>query len=243
MLRERLLKVLVVAVAAGGCATGAAQARAAGPRDQILSNETAFTRWAHPAAPGPIHARADSSSPLVTRLHWFTEDRFPEIYLLLRAHWDLHGQEWVKLRIPMRPNGRTGWVRRQDLGALNITHQHVVVDRERLRLFFFVYRRLVWSAPIAVGKPSTPTPAGHFWIREVFKVSDPASGYWPYAFGTSDYSTLPNWPEGGLVGIHGPYFQNQEIPGRISHGCIRLHTGDDGWLGRHLQLGAPVDVR
>ncbi len=80
---------------------------------------------------------------------------------------------------------------------------------------------------MAVGRPSTPTPAGRFWIRERFKIADRQSGYWPYAFGTSDYSTLTDWPGGGVVGIHGPYHQPQAIPGRVSHGCIRLHTADD----------------
>jgi lipoprotein-anchoring transpeptidase ErfK/SrfK len=102
---------------------------------------------------------------------------------------------------------------------------------------------MIWSAPVGVGKPSTPTPAGHFWIREKFANLPRSSGYWPFAFGTTDYSTLKDWEGGGVVGIHGPYgAPNSAIPGRISHGCIRLHTWDDAWLGRHLRLGTPLRV-
>jgi lipoprotein-anchoring transpeptidase ErfK/SrfK len=100
----------------------------------------------------------------------------------------------------------------------------------------------IWSAPVAVGKPSTPTPAGRFWIRERFKVENRHSGYWPYAFATSDYSTLTDWPGGGVVGIHGPYYQPQDIPGRVSRGCTRLRVRDDAWLAHHVGLGTPIDV-
>ncbi len=211
--------------------------------DTVLSNEATFTRWAYVSEAGTIYQRAATDSPRVTRLHWYTEDGFPEIYLLLRAHWNAAGQEWIKLRIPMRPNGRTGWVRRQDLGALHLTHTQITVDRARLRMYLNVSGHRVWSAPVGVGKPSTPTPSGHFWIRERFKIESPSSGYWPYAFGTSDYSTLTDWPGGGVVGIHGPYYEPSAIPGRISHGCIRLGVADDAWLAHHIGLGTPVDVR
>ena len=65
-----------------------------------------------------------------------------------------------------------------------MTHKHLVVDERRLRLTLYLQGRPIFSAPIGVGKPSTPTPAGHFWVREKFVVaSDPFYG--PYAFGTA----------------------------------------------------------
>jgi hypothetical protein len=232
--------VLSVAAAAGPAkATGSL---AGGAPSQLLSNESTFTRWAYVARIVAIHVEPTASSGVVTRLHWNTEDGFPEVYLLLRASWNAQGQEWVDLRIPGRPNGRTGWVPRTALGVFHMTHQLLVVNRERLRMYFYVNGRLEWSAPVGIGKPSTPTPPGRFWIRERFKIDDPSSGYWPYAFGTSDYSTLTDWPGGGVVGIHGPYYEPQLIPGRISHGCIRLRVADDEWLGQHLGVGTPVHV-
>jgi lipoprotein-anchoring transpeptidase ErfK/SrfK len=133
-------------------------------------------------------------------------------------------------------------VRRSDLGAVHLTHEEIVVDRERLRIRLYRSGRLIWSAPVAVGKPSTPTPAGHFWIQEWLKVSDRQSGYWPYALGTSDYSTLTDWPGGGIIGIHGPYHQAWAIPGRVSHGCIRLRVADDVWLAHHVGIGTPLRI-
>src|SRR5947209_12300837 len=187
--------------------------------DRVLSSETTFTRWAFVARIGPIYAAPSTASAHLAKLHWLTEDSFPEVYLVLRAHWDVHRQEWVQLRVPTRPNGVTGWVPRADLGAFHLTRMQVVVDRQRLRMSVMRNGRLIWAAPVAVGAASTPTPPGHFWIREAFAVADPRSGYWPYAFGTSDYSTLTDWPGGGVVGIHGPFYDPQGIPGRVSHGC------------------------
>jgi lipoprotein-anchoring transpeptidase ErfK/SrfK len=212
------------------------------PPDQVLSNETTFTSWAYTYDTASIYKQASLTSSPVGRLHWYTEDGFPEVYLVLSSHWDALGQQWLQVRIPRRPNGTTGWVQRSALGALHLTHQLLVVNREKMRMYLYANGHLRWSAPVGVGKRSTPTPTGHFWIRERFKITDRTSGYWPFAFGTSDYSTLTDWPGGGVVGIHGPYFAPQGIPGRISHGCIRLETVADSWLAHHMGVGTPVHV-
>jgi hypothetical protein len=191
---------------------------------------------------GAIHLNPFPKSRRIDQLHWLTEDGFPEVYLVLREHWDRWGRDWVQLRIPGRPNGRIGWVRRFNLGPLNVTFKRIVVNRSRLRMYLYVHDRVVWSAPVGVGAPGTPTPSGHFWIRERWAITDPSSGYWPVAFGTADYSTLTDWPGGGVVGIHGPYGAASAIPGYISHGCIRLETWDDGWLGQHVGVGTPLQV-
>ena len=236
----------VVAATAGTSVVAPSASRAeppsVGQHERRLSNESTFTRWAYVDRAARIHRGPRASSPRIGRLDWHTVDGFASIYLALRARWDPPDREWVEVRIPGRPNGRTGWVARDTLGRFHLTHTLLVVDRERLRMYFYRDGRRIWSAPVGVGKPSTPTPAGHFWIDERFKLSDPSSGYYPYAFGTTDYSTLSDWPGGGIVGIHGPYHEPQSIPGRISHGCIRLRVADDFWLGRHLELGTPLRV-
>jgi hypothetical protein len=234
--------VLLPAVAGAVLAASSSAAGARPPAEQRLSDETTFTRWAHVARRRPIYRRPAASAARVGRLRRSTEDGFPEIYLLLRAHRDEQGEEWVRLRIPARPNGQTGWVRRSSLGAFHLTHTLVVVNRGRRRMSFYSKGRKLWSAPVGVGKPGTPTPRGRFWVRERFKILDPSSGYYPYAFGTSAYSVLSEWPGGGVVGIHGPYHESRRIPGPISHGCIRLRVRDTFWLAAHVRLGTPVHV-
>ena len=195
-----VLMALICATASAGVPAGTH------PHDVLLSNERTFTRWSNVASVQSVFAQPRSTSSKVARLHLDTEDGFPEVYLLLHSHWDAQGQEWIELRIPGRPNGRVGWVLRSSLGSMHTTHRLVVVDRERLRLSVYSFGQLLWRAPAGIGAPATPTPAGHFWIREAFKIRNRGSGYYPYAFGTADYSTLTDWPRGGVVAIHGPYF-------------------------------------
>jgi lipoprotein-anchoring transpeptidase ErfK/SrfK len=126
---------------------------------------------------------------------------------------------------------------------MHVTHRLVVVDRERLTLSVYSVGRLLWSAPIGIGLAASPTPAGHFWIREVLRINDPSSGYYPVAFGTAAYSHLTDWPGGGVVGIHGPFFDPQAIPGRVSHGCIRLRVADDAKLAEYVAPGTPLLIR
>jgi hypothetical protein len=212
------------------------------PRTIVLSNERSLSRWANPAHLAPIYARPTRHSRRVGNLHWRTEDGFPEVYLLLRERIVPHRKPWVELRIPARPNGQTGWVRRRDLRQFGMTRWLLVVDRHTEQLTAYHDNHRVFRAPVGVGKPSTPTPPGHFWIRERFKVGDPSSPYWPYAMGTSDYSTLSEWPGGGVVGIHGQWDQPQLIPGDPSHGCIRMLNKDISWLAPRVPVGTPLHV-
>ncbi len=213
------------------------------PADVQLSNERTLTTWAHPAATPPIHARPETGSRTVGQVHLETEDGFPEVYLLLASHTDPQGRVWVRMRIPGRPNGRTGWVPRSALGSFHKTRWLIVISLSKRRLSAYLDGHRRFIAPVGVGKPSTPTPAGRFWIRERFRLTNRGNPYWPYALGTSDYSTLSEWPGGGVVGIHGDFGEPQQIPGDPSHGCVRMRDRDIAWLAPRVTLGTPVDIR
>ena len=63
--------------------------------------------------------------------------------------------------------------------------------------------------------------------------------YGPYAIGTSAYAPgLTDWPGGGVIGIHGTN-QPSTIPGRPSHGCIRLQNGEISKLFKLMPIGTP----
>lgn len=214
----------------------------AAPVEQRLSNEVTSTTWAHPVEEMSIFALPDLHSRRVAYVHLLTEDGFAEVYLLLATRTDAEGNTWVKLRIPGRPNGRVGWVLREALGTFEVTHWRIVVSLSERRLTAYYDGRQRFVAPVGVGKPSTPTPTGHFWIRERFKLADRSNPYWPYALGTSDYSTLTEWPGGGVIGIHGDFGEPQKIPGDPSHGCVRMRDADIAWLAPRITLGTPVDI-
>ena len=52
---------------------------------------------------------------------------------------------------------------------------------------------------------------------------------------------LTDWPDGGFIGIHGTD-EPQLIPGRVSHGCIRMRNADIVALGRLMPIGTPLDI-
>ena len=58
------------------------------------------------------------------------------------------GDEWVKIRVPKRPNGKTGWVPRDALGPFNVVRTQLVVNRKTLRATLFMRGRKIWSARV-----------------------------------------------------------------------------------------------
>jgi hypothetical protein len=241
MLRIRkafpVLIALVSAVAA--LAPGAAAARTrvsalSGP----ISDEQNTTYWAYSVRVVPVRSAPLGYARAIDSVHLSTEEDFPEVYLVL-AQKVYRNRTWFKIRLPGRPNGRIGWVPEQALGRLQVTHKHVVVDERHLSLSLYAWGRKIFSAPIGIGAPSMPTPTGHYWVREKFVSTDPFYG--PYAFGTADYSTLSDWPHGGVVGIHGTE-SPELIPGRPSHGCIRVRNQDISRLWPMLPVGTPVTI-
>lgn len=196
----------------------------------------------HARDPAPVWREPTRASGAVTRLHVDTEDGLPEVYLVIGARTDDSGRQWRRVRLPGRPNGRTGWVLREHLGPAHVVRTYLLIDRKRLRATLYRGRRVVFSAPVGIGARATPTPAGRFWIRERLRLSQPGGLYGPYAFGTSGYSVLSEWPGGGVVGIHGTN-EPGLIPGRPSHGCIRMRNSNIKKLWRLLPVGTPVRIR
>jgi lipoprotein-anchoring transpeptidase ErfK/SrfK len=210
------------------------------PGDEILSNETTFTTWASVVSPSAVRSQPATSAAKVGTLRFNTEDGFPEIYIVLRER-QVAGRTWDEVRLPMKPAGRTGWVQHEALDTLNRIDTQLVLNRATQRIRLFRDGRKVFDAPAGIGAAGTPTPAGHFWIREAFPVRG-VGAYGPFAFGTSAYSSLTDWPGGGVVGMHGTN-EPQLVPGRPSHGCIRLRNADILRLARLVSVGTPLLVQ
>jgi lipoprotein-anchoring transpeptidase ErfK/SrfK len=150
---------------------------------------------------------------------------------------------WVQTYLPGRPNGSLGWVPTGTVRLLKDSWK-VVIQLRSHRMVVSRADRVIRTLPIAVGKPSTPTPAGAFFITELLKQPDPGGAYGPYAFGTSAYSdVLTHFGNGGngQIGIHGTD-QPWVIGTSASHGCIRLYNRDIVWLSQRLPLGTPVRI-
>jgi hypothetical protein len=205
-----------------------------------LSNLHTTTRWAYPQLAAPAHRRPSARSPIVGQLRFLTSDGRAEVYLVLRSY-GAGARAWVQVELPGRPNGGAGWVRAEALGEMHLTRSYLRVNRSTLHATLFRAGRAIWSAPVGVGRPALPTPAGHFYVTEKLgAIGGPFYG--PLALATSAYApTLTEWPGGGEVGIHGTD-EPQLIPGRPSHGCIRLRNTDIERLWPLVEIGTPIEI-
>jgi lipoprotein-anchoring transpeptidase ErfK/SrfK len=200
------------------------------------------SRWAYVAHPSPARARPSSSARSIGAVSATTSDATPNLVRLLAVSRPAGGKQWVKVSLTDLPNGRAGWIPRNALSQFHVVTTHVVVDRSRLTLTLYRAGRQALRVPVAVGRSQWPTPRGTFYIRDRMTHFDNPF-YGPIAFGMNARSpTLTDWPGGGIVGIHGTN-EPGLIPGRVSHGCIRLRNEDIRRLARQLPLGTPVVIR
>ena len=212
-------------------------------RIEILSNPGHLSRWAFVLHAGIARAHPRSDAKAVARLRLRTQDGTSELVMLLSRFVDLTGRRWVRVRLPILPNNSTGWVPQADLGGFHKVRTWLQIDTRHLQARLVRSARTVFTAPIGVGRPQWPTPKGQFYVRDRLEGFPKTSIYGALAFGLNARSAvLTEWPAGGFVGVHGtnePYL----IPGRISHGCIRMRNHDIVRLARLMPVGTPVTIR
>jgi hypothetical protein len=234
---------LVLVSAAPAAADGPGPLRPPGVKGPLgnerLSDERTVTRMGRPARIYKIRAGPGRHHRTVGKLRFLTEDRAPENYLVLRSKLGRHEQPWLQIRVPRRPNGSKGWVPRRALGPLRVLTTSLEIDKRRLKGRLFKDGKEVWTSSIGIGAPGTPTPSGRYWIRERLSNLGGNPAYGPLAFGTAAYSRLSEWPGGGVIGIHGTNAPGL-IPGRPSHGCVRVPNSRILKLDKLMPVGTPV---
>ncbi|MBV8997436.1 MAG: L,D-transpeptidase [Solirubrobacterales bacterium] len=205
-----------------------------------LSDPTADTRWAPVLRATVARGEPSPDGSAVGQLPSLTPDGTTNI-VVAKGEADVDGTTWVRVGLSILPNDAEGWVPRSSLGAWSFVDTRLVIDRARLTATLYRGGRVIFHAPVGVGAPGTQTPAGQFYVRDRLSgFSSPIYG--PLAFGTNARSpSLTDWPGGGVVGIHGTD-QPGLIPGRISHGCVRLTNAAILKLGKLMPVGTPVTI-
>lgn len=153
-----------------------------------------------------------------------------------------HRKGWTQVLLPSKPNGRRAWMKAGDL-AERIVHQRVDIFLSQARLVVREGSTIVSDTGAGVGKPSTPTPTGTFYITDVTAPADTSGPYGPRAYGTSAFSEVLDSFDGEApqIAIHGTNHP-ELIPGRVSNGCLRLLNGTIQHLMPILELGTPVYI-
>ena len=207
----------------------------------VLSNSNGVSRWATVAEPVQVRAEPDAEARVVARLKTVTPEGTTNAVLALQRV-SRGGKLWVQVRLPILPNNTLGWVPRSSLGGYNVVTTHLVIDTKRLSATLYRRGRAVFRSPVGIGQRRWPTPTGRFYIRNKLTKYKNAF-YGPLAFGTSARTAvLTDWPAGGFIGIHGTNAPNL-IPGRVSHGCVRLRNPDILRLATLMSVGTPITIR
>jgi hypothetical protein len=148
---------------------------------------------------------------------------------------------WYLVDLPIRPNGARGWVPAAGL--------HPYVVRWRLRIELSARRLVAYEGgrerlrlTVAIGRASTPTPTGSYYVFERLSLTDARGPYGPGALGLSSFSpVLTGWTRGGPIAIHGTD-ESSTIGEAVSNGCVRVRNEQMRRLLREVPAGTPVDV-
>ena len=107
-----------IAAAALAATAAAMPAAAAAAQDDFALSRPAqeLWRWALVERATQTRSAPDPGAPVVARVTTRTPERTPEALALL-ARRAVGGELWVRVRLPVLPNGTTGWVRRGTLGG------------------------------------------------------------------------------------------------------------------------------
>jgi hypothetical protein len=208
----------------------------------LLRTTRDVTYWAPVVRAVAARAAPSATARTVGRLSRLTPEKTANLVLALSRVTDARGRVWTRIRLPVLPNNTLGWVPRTALGGLSTVRTRLVVDLERLTATLYRGGKRIFRVPVGVGEPRWPTPRGEFYVRNRL-ASYRSPFYGPIAFGTSARSeVLTDWPAGGFVGIHGTD-RPELLPGRVSHGCIRLRNPDILRLARLMPVGTPLTIR
>jgi len=151
--------------------------------------------------------------------------------------------KFLRVLLPGRPNSHSGWILARRARTWT-TPWHVLIQTGSKRLFVLKGPRIVQSFPVVVGKSSTPTPHGRFYIEEALILPARAMGG-PDAFALSARSNVYQEFEGGpgQIAIHGVQGIGGTPGTAVSHGCIRATAAALQFMVHRFGTGTPVDIR
>jgi L,D-transpeptidase catalytic domain len=221
----------------------APSAQAAGPRiaqyQEVVAMFGRHPARSRPAIDAPVVASVGVRQPI-------TDQR--TTLPVLGQSIDGVGRSWLRVRLPGRVLGgttppRIGWI----LAAktrLETTGWHIVVDVGARRVSVYKDGKRIRAFPAIVGKPSTPTPRGEYFVEETVRMPTNKPGA-PFALALSARSSVFQEFSGGpgQIAIHGLANVGGQLGTAVSFGCVRVANGDVTWLATRVAAGVPVTIR
>ncbi len=119
--------------------------------------------------------------------------------------------------------------------------KRIEINTGTQELSYFLGGVRMGKFPVSTGKPSMPTPKGHFAIyNKLPKPWSKSYGLWmPYwlgmNYGKFGIHELPEWPGGAKEG-------ENHLGTPVSHGCIRLGVGPAEFIYNWTEVGTEVFI-
>ena len=167
-----------------------------------------------------------------------------------------HG--WDQIQLPGPPNDLVGWVPSSSVSVASDSYAVQVSLSARVAR---VYQdgHLIDQFPAAVGKPSTPTPAGRTFIAGDVMATGvnaieapllrPLGWHTTSALAAAEFPALHTGGQAGVIAIHGwegedvnPALWSDGHGMAVSHGCIRLPAAAMTGIFSQLPTGTPVII-
>ena len=224
----RLPAMLLACVAVASIGTARAEASAVKPSQSLVLLFRAHTAHAGPGARTAAVGLVPATTPI-------TGERTTLPVLAQRGR-------WLKVMLPGRPNGHSGWIL-ESATSRAVTDWHIVIDTTRRQVTVYLRGKDVRTLEGVVGKPSTPTPTGQFFVEESVALRTTDVGA-PFALALSARSNVLQEFDGGpgQIALHG-LANVGGVPGTaVSHGCIRLDDAAIRWLAARVGPGVPVSI-
>lgn len=153
------------------------------------------------------------------------------------------GERWLRVLLPQKPNGSTGWIRASDV-AVTSTDFELRIYLEERELDVIQAGKVIDTIAVAIGTTETPTPLGLFYVTDPLDFTHNDTGkYGAYALGLSGFSEVLDSFDGGppQIAIHGtnaPDLIGQDV----SNGCIRMANEDILAVVEVVSLGTAVTI-
>lgn len=153
-------------------------------------------------------------------------------------------KQWLRVRLPERPNGDSGWLPRSRT-VLGRSPNYLVLDLSRRVLTVFGHRgHRKARIRVVVGKRDTPTPLGLFAIYDRVRQSDRHGFLGPWVVPLTAHSDELRHFDGGpgLVALHGRDGASflDPLGSARSHGCVRMNNR---WIRRIVKLPTGTAIR
>lgn len=193
--------------------------------------------------PHTVAAELHDRSRVSTLQPWRPITHGPTVLPVIGRARTADGSHWLRVMLPGRPNGRTGWIARRET-VPSRTVWHLVVRTASRRVLVYRRGRLLRTFKAIVGAPGTPTPRGRTFVEESIRMLPESAGA-PFALALGARSNVLQQFAGGpgQIAIHGTGNLPGTLGTAVSHGCVRLGDRAIRFLAARIGPGVRVTVR